>query len=239
MASGGRLMDQSVLVVKNDRSVCERLAEHLGRSGFRVRWATSLVQAEALVFEAFGLLVVDAHLPDGDGLDFGQRLRCYMGCGVIVCVGKEDKALHIAALRGGADACLRAPVDPDELEATLISVHRCLHSPAPNPLPVLVPSPWMLDNRQLMLRAPNGRSVVTNPLENRLLLTLFSHPDRRVDRISLVARLAEAAPGYTEARLEALVSRLRAKVVKKCGLRLPLVSSYGHGYRFDGYVRLM
>lgn len=232
-------MDLSVLVVMNNRSVCEQLADHLGRAGMRVRGATSLVQAEALVDEPVGMLVVDAQMPDGDGLDFGQRLRSYLGCGVIMCMDRDDKALRIALLRGGANACFVAPIDPDELEATLISVYRCLQAPSPNPLPMQVPSPWLLDGRQLVLRAPNGRSVVITSLEHCLLRTLFSGVDRRVGRSVLVARLAEAAPGYTEARLEALVSRLRAKVVRKCGLRLPLVSSYGHGYRFDGYFSLL
>lgn len=236
--SGG-LMDLSVLVAMNDRSVSEQLADHLGRAGMRVRGATSLVQAEALVDEPVGMLVVDAQMPDGDGLDFGQRLRSYMGCGVIICIDQDDKALRIALLRGGANACLVAPIDPDELEATLISVYRCLQAPSPSPLPMQVPSPWMLDNRQLVLRAPNGRSVVITSLEHCLLRTLFSSVDRRAGRSMLVATLAEAAPGYTEARLEALVSRLRAKVLRKCGLRLPLVSSYGHGYRFDGYFSFL
>lgn len=232
-------MDLSVLLVKHDPMACERLADHLDRSGFRVRWATSLVQAEALMVEPAGLLVVDAHLPDGEGLEFGRRLRSYLGCGVILCVAEADKALRIASLRQGADACLVTPVDPEELEATLISVHRCLHSPAPNLVPVLVPSPWMLDVEQHVLRAPNGRSIVLNLPEHGLLQTLFSHPERRVGRALLVAGLAVAAPGYTEARLESLVSRLRAKVAAKCGMKLPLVSSYGHGYRFNGHVRLL
>jgi DNA-binding response OmpR family regulator len=97
-----------------------------------------------LVLDAADLVVVDAHLPDGDGLAFGRRLRSYLGCGVILCLAEADKALRIACLREGADACLVHPVDPEELEATLISVHRCLHSPVPKLLPALVPSPWVL-----------------------------------------------------------------------------------------------
>ncbi len=232
-------MDSSVILVKHDPAVCEGLAEHLGRSGFRVRWATSIAQAEMLALEPAELVVVDARLLDGDGLAFARRLRSYLGCGVILCVAEADKALRIACLREGADACLIHPVDPEELEATLISVHRCLHSPVPKLVSAPVPSPWVLDRPSHLLRAPNGRSMAINLLEHCLLQTLFGDPERRVSRTALVAALASVTPGYTEARLEALVSRLRAKVVVKCGLKLPLVSSYGHGYRFNGYVRVL
>lgn len=232
-------MDLSVILVKHDPAVCEGLAEHLGRAGFRVRWATSLAQAEALVFEPVGLVVVDARLSDGEGLVFGRRLRGYTGCGVILCVAEADKALRIACLREGADACLVHPVDPEELEATLISVHRCLHSPVPKLVPSLMPSHWVLDREAHLLRASNGQSMAINLLERCLLQTLFGDAERRASRGALVAELTALTPGYTEARLEALVSRLRGKVVVKCGLKLPLVSSYGHGYRFNGHVRVL
>lgn len=233
------MRDLPVILVKRDPAVCEELAEYLGQAGFRVRWATSIAQAELLVFEPVGLVVVDARLPDGDGLVFGRRLRSYTGCGVILCVAEADKALRITGLREGADACLVHPVDPEELEATLISVHRCLLSPAPRPVPCPVPSPWVLDREAHLLRAPNGQSMVINLPERCLLHALFGDAERRASRGDLVAELAAETSGYTEARLEALVSRLRAKVAAKCGMKLPLVSSYGHGYRFNGYVRML
>lgn len=235
----GGVMGLSVILVKRDPAVCERLAEHLGQSGFRVRWATSLAQAEMLMLEPAELVVVDAYLLDGAGLAFGRRLRSYLGCGVILCVAEADKALRIACLREGADACLVHPVDPEELEATLISVHRCLHSPAPKLVSTPVPSPWVLDPASHLLRAPSGRSMTLNLFEHCLLRTLFGDPERRVSRGTLVAELTAVTPGYTEARLEALVSRLRAKAAVKCGMKLPLVSSYGHGYRFNGHVRIL
>lgn len=158
---------------------------------------------------------------------------------MILCVAEADKALRIACLREGADACLVHPVDPEELEATLISVHRCLHSLVPKLVPSVVPSHWVLDRGADLLRAPNGQSMSVNLLERCLLQTLFGDVERRVSRSDLVAELVVVTAGYTEARLEASVSRLRAKVVVRCGMKLPLVSSYGHGYRFNGHVRLL
>lgn len=48
-----------------------------------------------------------------------------------------------------------------------------------------------------------------------------------------MALLAAREAGYSAHRFEALVNRLRAKVFGRCGLKLPLVSAYGTGYRLD------
>ena len=48
-----------------------------------------------------------------------------------------------------------------------------------------------------------------------------------------MALLAAREAGYSAHRFEALVNRLRAKVFGRCGLKLPLVSAYGTGYRLE------
>jgi DNA-binding response OmpR family regulator len=227
----------SVLLVEEDQS--RSMAMFLAKSGFVIRRAASIAQAEALLSEPVDMLVVDLELPDGDGLAFCRRVRSYMSCGVILCLGPSERELRISGLREGADACLVRPVDAEELEATLISVHRRLRSP-PSPLLVQpLPNPWLLDRERRLLTAPNGASACLNALETLLLQTLFGHPERIAGRDDLVTLLAAEAPGYSMPRLEALVSRLRAKATGKCAMKLPLVSSYGRGYRFDGHVRML
>lgn len=226
-----------LLLAEEGRS--RSMAMFLARSGFIVRRAASIAQAEALLSESMDMLVVDLELPDGDGLAFCRRVRNHMSCGVILCLGYSERELRIAGLREGADACLERPVDAEELEVTLISVYRRLRS---QPSPLLVrprPNPWLLDREQRLLTAPNGASARLNALETRLLETLFGHPEHTAGRDDLVAMLACEAPGYSMPRLEALVSRLRAKATGKCAMKLPLVSSYGRGYRFDGRARIL
>ena len=226
-----------LLLVNEDQS--RSMAMFLARSGFIVRCAASIAQADALLSESVDMLVVDLALPDGDGLAFCRRVRNHMSCGVILCLGYSERELRIAGLREGADACLEWPIDAEELEVTLISVHRRLRSPSS---PLLVqprPNPWLLDREQRLLTAPNGASVRLNALETRLLESLFAHPGHVAGRDDLVAILAGEAPGYSKPRLEAMVSRLRAKAAGRCAMKLPLVSSYGRGYRFDGHVRML
>lgn len=234
-----RLVSFSVLLVEADQCRSQATAAFLAKSGFVVSRAGSIAEAEVALSEPVAMLIVDIESPDGDGLAFCRRVRSYMPCGIILCLGRAERALRIAGLREGADACLIRPVDAEELEATLISVYRRLRFP-PSPLLARpLPNPWLLDREQCLLTAPTGASVRLNALETQLLQTLFGHPGRKASREELVALLGVEAPGYSMPRLEALVSRLRAKAAEKCAMKLPLVSSYGRGYRFDAHVRIL
>lgn len=226
-----------LLLMEEDQS--RSMAMFLAKSGFVVKCAASIAQAKALLSESVDMLVVDLALPDGDGLAFCRRVRDNMSCGVILCLGYSERELRIAGLREGADACLERPVDVEELEVTLISVHRRLRALPSSLLVQPRPNPWVLDREQRLLTAPNGASACLNALETRLLESLFAHPGHIAGRDDLVAILAAEAPGYSKPRLEALVSRLRAKAAARCAMKLPLVSSYGRGYRFDGHVRMV
>lgn len=154
-------------------------------------------------------------------------------------LGARERELRIASLRDGADAYLVKPVDPEELEATLLSVHRRLNSAA-SPVPTQArPHPWHLDTERRLLAAPNGVTILLNGPECLLLGALFGWDERKARKEDLVALLAANEAGYSAHRLEALVSRLRAKVLGRCGLKLPLVSDYGKGYAFREHARLL
>ena len=232
-------MSISVLLVEDDRDLIEELAAFLEAAGFEVTAAETIREAEALLAVPRDLLILDINLPDGDGLSFCREARRYIRSGIVMCSGRGECELRIASLRDGADAYLVKPVDPEELEATLLSVHRRLNSAA-SPVPTQArPHPWHLDTERRLLAAPNGVTILLNGPECLLLGALFGWDERKARKEDLVALLAANEAGYSAHRLEALVSRLRAKVLGRCGLKLPLVSDYGKGYAFREHARLL
>ena len=232
-------MSISVLLVEDDRDLSEEIASFLEGAGFAVTCAGTIREAESLLAEPRDLLILDINLPDGDGLAFCREARSYVRSGIVMCTGRSERALRIASLRDGADAYLVKPVDPEELEATLLSVHRRLRSGVTAIPSQVMPHPWHLDAERRLLVAPNGVSMLLNAPEALLLGTLFGRPDRKVRKDELVMLLAAREAGYSSHRLEALVSRLRAKATASCGLKLPLVSDYGKGYAFMESGRLL
>ena len=237
-------MKPSVLLVEDDLELCEELATYLQSSGFCVRSAGTLAAASAALADCPNLIVLDINLPDGSGLELFRQVHPCQRIGIVMCTGRDERELRITCLKGGADAYLVKPVDPEELEATLLSVHRRVSAIAPeysssllNP-PTIVERPWHLDVVERVLTSPNGVAVLLSASELTVLNALFGSEQRFASRESLIEQVDGTADAGSAHRLEALISRLRRKVGDKVGLKLPLRSAYGRGYEFSGHVQL-
>ena len=235
-------MKPSLLLVEDDHELCLELSDYLENSGFAVRCAASLAEARAALATLPDLLLVDINLPDGSGLDLCQD---YKGrhLGIIVCTARDERELRIDSLRDGVDAYLVKPVDPEELEATLLSVHRRVAAPSPNVSGAIfgttaIPErPWRLDRVGRVLSSPTGVAVLLSVSEYALLATLFGDEQRFATREQLIDHIdGNNADAGSAHRLDALISRLRRKVDAKAGFRLPLRSAYGRGYEFAGHI---
>lgn len=236
-------MKPSVLLVEDDHELCTELATYLTSSGFSVRTAGTLAAASAALAQAPNLLILDINLPDGSGLELFREVHPCQRIGIVMCTGRDERELRIACLKDGADAYLVKPVDPEELEATLLSVHRRVSAIVPDlpssllTPPTIVERPWHLDCVERILTSPNGVAVLLSVSELTVLNTLFCSVQRFASRDDLIAKIDGSADSGSAHRLEALISRLRRKVGDKVGLKLPLRSAYGRGYEFAGHVQ--
>jgi len=229
-----------VLIVEDDADLRSELADFLGSSDYEVTAVGSVAEAEDELVNGFELLVLDINLPDGNGLELCRRIRPYFRAGIVMCTGRSERELRIASLLGGADAYLVKPVDPYELDATLVSLlrrsstHRgTLLAPAP------MPAQWRLDCVRQTLTGPRNQSVKLSPSESRLLSGVLRTPGRQISRAELLSGLETAGFPMDGRRLEALISRLRGKVLEKIGLSLPLESVYGKGYTFTDHAEVL
>lgn len=231
-------MSLSVLLVEDDAALSFELAAYLSHAGFSVRCAGTIAAAEAALAEPADLLVIDINLPDGSGLDLCKRLRQSERSGIVICTARNERDLRITGLKEGADAYLVKPVDVEELEATLLSVHRRLRAlPAGSLLQLPKPHPWRLDTTQSLLIAPHGVGILLTANESTILERLFSASAQTASRAELMTLLDSAADAGGDHRLEALISCLRRKVQDKAGIKLPLISDYGRGYRFSAQAQ--
>ena len=235
-------MKPSVLLVEDDQELCLELATYLASSGFGVRSAGTLAAASAALAEPPNLIVLDINLPDGSGLELFRQVHPSQRIGIVMCTGRDERELRITCLKDGADAYLVKPVDPEELEATLLSVHRRVSAAVPELpssllMPPVVERPWHLDVVERVLTSPNGVAVLLSASELTVLKTLFGSEQRFASREALIEQVDGAADAGSAHRLEALISRLRRKVGDKVGLKLPLRSAYGRGYEFAGHVQ--
>ena len=62
------MQEPSVLVVDDDRLFCESLVDYFAGQGVDTTYVTSYEDAVSQPLERFAVVVVDNHLPDGEGL---------------------------------------------------------------------------------------------------------------------------------------------------------------------------
>ncbi len=111
----------SVLVVDDDRTIRETLADFFDTLGYAARVAASASEGRAAAAEhAPDVVLVDLRLPDASGLTLLEALRADdPELGVIMLTGHADVPTAVRAMQEGALDFLEKPVDLETLDAAV------------------------------------------------------------------------------------------------------------------------
>jgi signal transduction histidine kinase len=120
---------QKVLVVEGDEGLRRAHASVLASEGYGVLEAATGGDALRLArAESPDLVLLDAALPDGDGVEVCRRIKAdeeLCGCFVVMLSGHDTTAEHQAeAVHAGADGYLAKPVGPVALKANVLAFLR-------------------------------------------------------------------------------------------------------------------
>jgi len=115
-----------LLLIDDDRELCELLARWLSQEGFQVRACHDGGAARAaLAAQTPAAVVLDVMLPDGSGLELLKQLRSeHPELPVLMLSARGEPLDRIIGLELGADDYLAKPCDPRELTARLRAVLR-------------------------------------------------------------------------------------------------------------------
>ena len=119
----------AVLVVDDDRTVLELLAEHLKEYGLEVRTTTSPLDAlQLLEGERFDVVVTDLAMPDLSGFELAERVKTLSPSTPVILVTGWGIEVHAEDLRrAGIDVVLYKPFRREEVAG---AVERFLHGAA-------------------------------------------------------------------------------------------------------------
>ena len=118
-------MKPRVLVVEDEMTIAEPLAEHLSREGFAPEIARTIAEATVSYGdEEPDFLLLDVMLPDGDGRDFCRGIRRDSDVPIIMLTARGEEVDRIVGLELGADDYVVKPFSAGELVARMRAIMR-------------------------------------------------------------------------------------------------------------------
>ena len=118
-------MKNSVLIIDDDKELCELLTQYLQLQGFSVESTHDGAQAlRQLQRKQYDVLVLDIMLPGMHGLDVLRELRESNNTPVLMLTARGEDTDRIVGLELGADDYLPKPCNPRELAARLRAILR-------------------------------------------------------------------------------------------------------------------
>jgi serine/threonine-protein kinase len=113
------------LLVDDDEPFLEALAEAVSRESFSTRTATSLKAAKTAIAGGIpDIVLIDLHLPDGNGMELLEELSAFPTTEVVLITGRASVETAVEALRRGAADYLVKPVDLTRIRKVLANVSR-------------------------------------------------------------------------------------------------------------------
>ena len=229
-----------ILVVEDEESYSDALADMLGKEGFDV--AVANTGPDALTqFDKTGadIVLLDLMLPGLPGTEVCRRIRATSIVPVIMVSAKDAEVDKVVGLELGADDYVTKPYSPRELVARIRAVLRRGQDNDATPLSGTSVPPSTLEAGPV--RMDVDRHVVTVnggdtklPLKEFELLEMFlRNPGRVLTRGQLIERVWGADYDGDTKTLDVHVKRLRAKIEPDPATPSYLVTVRGLGYKLD------
>ena len=230
-----------ILLVDDEASLREPLAEYLSRQGFSVRQASDASKARsALIDQTPDLVLLDIMMPGEDGLSLCRHLIEAKQLPVIFLTAKGEATDRIVGLEIGADDYVVKPFEPRELVARIRSVLRRAHrlpTAAPEIDAIYEFEGWLLDPLKRRLTDPEGTIVPISSAEFRLLSAFLDHPRQVLDRDRLLDMVQGREAHLFDRAVDNQVSRLRRKMEEDSRDPKLIQTVWGGGYRLAAEVK--
>jgi two-component system OmpR family response regulator len=228
-----------LLLVDDEPSLREPLAEYLARQGFVVRQAEDAAKARsALLEETPDLVLLDIMMPGEDGLSLCRHLAETKNLPVILLTARGEPTDRIVGLEIGADDYVSKPFEPRELVARIRSVlRRASKNGSPPEEDALYEfEGWRLDPLKRKLTDPHDTVVPISSAEFRLLVAFLTHPRQVLDRDRLLDMVQGREAHLFDRAIDNQVSRLRRKMEEDSRDPRLIQTVWGGGYRLAADV---
>lgn len=205
-----------ILVVDDDTTILDLVADLLDRHHMRVTKAANTAEAERTLGPGdIDLIVLDVMMPNEDGTSFCRRIRQHSNIPILMLSALGEDVDRVVGLEIGADDYMAKPFNPRELVARIKSILRRAsvvqgHS-AQDEMELyrfnsyqLIPATRTLKKGEATIELTTG--------EFSLLLALVERTPRILSRDQLLEVSQGATADAFDRSIDTHISRLRSKI---------------------------
>ena len=221
-----------ILVVDDDKNICELLRLYIEKEGFEVDIANDGKRALEL-FESGtpDLIMLDIMLPELDGWQVCREIRKKSKCPIIMLTAKGEVFDKVLGLELGADDYVVKPFEAKEVVARIKAVLRRSGKTDGAEIKKVEYDKLSINLTNYELRV-NGVQVDTPPKEMELIYHLASNPNRVFTRDQLLDEVWGFDYFGDSRTVDVHIKRLREKL-ENVSDKWALKTVWGVGYKFE------
>ncbi|MBF0469938.1 MAG: response regulator [Gammaproteobacteria bacterium] len=220
-----------VLVVEDEKNICDMLRMALGQKGMEVSEAADAeIALKVIATDRPDLLLIDWNLPGISGIELVQKLRkdpMHRQLPMIMLTARGTEEDRIQGLDYGADDYITKPFSPRELASRINALLRRVTPDTEDSL--LTIGPMRINHGQNRFYL-EGEEIKLSPAEFRLISFLMSHPDRLFSRSQLLDYVWGDGKFIGERTVDVHIRRLR-RLLELKGHEQLIETVRSRGYR--------
>lgn len=223
-------MAQKILIVDDERDICEILAFNLTNEGYEVDTAHSAEEALEKLTPSHSLVLLDVMMGGMSGYRMAEQLRREGNAvPIIFLTARDTENDMLTGFSVGADDYVSKPFSIKEVVARVRAILRRKGPAAAGAGDRMAVGGLVidLDAKELLL---DGRAVALTRTEYEIVRLLASNPSRIFSREEMIERIWSETPYITERTVDVHITRLRKKMGSHGRM---IVSRPGYGYRFS------
>ncbi len=227
------MASEKIMVVDDDKNICELLRLYLEKEGYNVILCNDGQEA-VVKFNALNpdMMLLDIMLPSLDGWQVCREIRKKSNVPIIMLTAKGETFDKVLGLELGADDYVTKPFDTKEVVARIKAVLRRMSQSSQVEEIKEVSYDKLVVNMTRYELKVDGKVVDTPPKELELLFHLASNPNRVYTRDQLLDEVW-GFEYYGDSRtIDVHVKRLREKL-EGVSDKWALKTVWGVGYKFE------
>jgi len=226
-----RPREARVLLVDDDRELCQMLSEYLEAEHFDVQSVHDGGDALAcLQAQRFDMVILDVMLPSVGGFDVLRKLGATHDTPVLMLTARGDDVDRIVGLELGADDYLSKPFNPRELVARIRAVLRRSSNRAGRGVPDELKVGSITLNTGTRQVRSGERAVALTGAEFRVLELLMRSVGQVISREALTEQALGRKLVPYDRSIDTHISNLRRKLELEAGRHPEIKNVRGSGY---------